>query len=383
LLVAAGLMIRTVGYLRSIDPGFRDPETVLTGRLYVPPFVVQEPERVAQIQRALLGRLAAIPGVEAAGAATAVGTENWVWVNSVHVRERLRPEEAAQPMRRLVWIAGAFLEAMETRLLAGRTFDDGEMEGGRPVALVSAGFAAEFWDDPAKAIGSHVALRRDGSWQEIVGVVEDVRAAGLDAAAPAMVYFPAFSRTLFGEPWVQRDLRFVVKSASRDPSTLGPTLREVGRTAAPGVPLTDIRTAADIVSASMARTTFITTMLTVAGALALFLGGIGVYGVIAYLVALRTRELGLRLALGATTRDVGWLMLRHGGALAIGGVVAGLAVSAAATRVLRAVLVGVQPLDPATYLAVAGGLLACAFLASAIPAVRAARVDPAATLRAE
>ena len=228
-----------------------------------------------------------------------------------------------------------------------------------------------------------------GNWFEIVGVVGDVRDDGVDQDPVDIVYWPMAMRGFWLELtgpdalFLQRSMVYVVRSSRVGTPGFMDQVREAVDKSFPGRPLTRVRTMADLLHDSMARTSFTLVLLGIAAAMALLLGSIGIYGVVSYAVGQRTREIGLRIAMGARPAEVTGMVLRQGLLLALGGVVAGGALAAGATRLMRAILFGVSPLDPVTYGAVGVVLLAIALVATWLPARRAGRVDPMLSLRTE
>jgi len=252
------------------------------------------------------------------------------------------------------------------------------------VVVVSEGFAREYWKDPALAIGRRVRNTPKSPWRTIVGVAGDERDDGVTKAAPTIIYWPAVVR----DQWqpglqVQRSMGYAIRSERSESPTLLKEVQAAVWSVNPSLPLAGVQTLEEIQSDSMAQTSFALVMLSIAAGVALLLGVVGIYGVIAYIAAQRTREIGIRMALGAAQRDVSALFLRHGLMLSAIGIAIGLAGAAALTRLMASMLFGVNPLDWITYVAVAVGLGATALLASYLPAARAARLDPSVALRAD
>jgi len=255
----------------------------------------------------------------------------------------------------------------------------------RPEVIVSENFARESWGSAAAAIGKRIQQFDSTPWQEVVGVVEDVRFEGVDQVAPAIVYWPA----MIDSPYVARTIdasRYVCFVIHTDRAGTQGLLNEIQQavwSVNASLPIASVRTMQEIYGRSMARTSFTLVMLGMAASMALALGIIGIYGVISYAVSQRTREIGIRLALGAQKRELRWMFVRSALVLTGIGVAVGLGAAAALTRLMKSLLFGVSPTDPITYVAIPLLLALSAVLASYLPARRAAAVDPVEALRAE
>jgi MacB-like periplasmic core domain/FtsX-like permease family len=257
----------------------------------------------------------------------------------------------------------------------------------RPVALISENMARELWGTPAAALGKRIhggGLSAETPWREVIGVAEDVRNEGLQKNAPTIVYWPAFMANFYGSPRLAtRAVVFSIRSERAGSESLLKDASQAIWSVNGNLPVFLIRTQQQLYDTSLAATSFTLVMLAIAGAMALLLGIVGIYGVISYVVSQRTREIGIRVALGARQGDVKRMFVRQGLVLASVGILCGLAASAGLTRLMTSLLFGVKPWDPATYTAVPVILVTAAVLASYLPARRAAAVDPAETLRAE
>jgi len=382
LMIGSGLMIRSFQALSAVDPGFRAPEKVQALRLSVPEAEVAEPERVVQLYEEILGRIAALPGVESAALTTSITMDGWDSNDPIFVEDFPPPADQIPPLRRFKWVAPGYLATMGQPLVAGREIGWADVHDRAAVATITENLAREYWPDPAAAIGRRIKPYPTSPWREIVGVVGDIRDDGVGRPATATVYWPMAMNDFF-EPglFAPRTMAFVIRSPRVGAAGFLDEVRRAIWSVNPNLPLAGVETLAEIRERSMARTSFTLVMLAIAAATALLLGGIGIYGVTSYAVAQRRREIGVRMALGARRRDVGGLVLRHGLALAGVGVGAGLAAAFGLTRVMSALLYGVGAVDPATYAAGGAGAVGLALLASWLPARRAAAVDPIETLR--
>jgi hypothetical protein len=273
---------------------------------------------------------------------------------------------------------------MGNRLIAGREFTWTDIYDRRPVAMVSENLARELWQDPQRAIGKQVRENFKGAWREVVGVLNDQHDDGIQEKAPASAYFPLLMNDFEGEAVAEvRTVSYIVRSPLAGAQTLFAGVRQAVWSVNPNLPLADVRTLQEIYDKSLARTSFTLVMLAIAGAMALLIGLVGIYGVISYAVSQRRREIGIRIALGARQDALMRLFLAHGFVLALIGVACGLAVSAVVTRLLGSFLFGVNPLDPLTYATASLALISAAVAASYFPALRAMAVDPVEALRSE
>jgi hypothetical protein len=276
------------------------------------------------------------------------------------------------------------MQTMGNRLVAGRMLTWKDSYDQLLVVAISENLAREFWKEPAAALGRRIRNSPDNPWRTIVGVVADERDDGLAKPAPAIVYWPVLMKQFWDSPvYVQRSLTYAIRTDRVKSPTLVKEIQQAVWSVNGSLPVANVRTLAGIMSASMAQTSFALVMLGIAAGVALMLGIVGIWGVIAYIAAQRTKEIGIRIALGAASRDVTGLFLRQGLLLACSGIAIGMVTAGAATRVMSTLLYGVGALDPLTYVAVAAGLGLTALGASYVPAARAARVDPAEALRRE
>jgi predicted permease len=387
LLVASGLMIRSFVALRAVTPGFTHAERVQTVRISIPAALTPEPERVIRMQAEILQRLAAIPGVTAAGFASAMPMEPEDRNGMVVAVEGKTQPDQMPPNRVIQNISPGLLAAQGTRLLAGRDFTWEDVFNYRRVALVSENMARENWGEPGNALGKRIGLGMDSPWIEVVGVAENVHSDGVDRPAPATVYYrvgveppvrPGGAAAI-----LRRDVTFAIRSERADTEAFVREVMAAVRKVNLSLPLARIRTLNDVYRRSMARTSFALALLGIAGAMALILAIVGVYGVLAYAVGQRRREVSIRLALGAEPGTLQWLFIRKGLILDCVGGVIGLALAGGLSRWISSLLFGITPFDPLTYVA-SGALIAAAVMAASyIPARQAASADPMETLRGE
>jgi predicted permease len=386
LLVSAGLMIRTFRALRTVDPGFTDPQHLQLMRISIPDALVAEPERVLRIQNEILERLSATPGVKSAGLVSEMPMENFDsdW-DCVFAQDKTYPDNVMAPLYLYKYISPGFLQTSGTRLVAGREFTWSDVYGLRPVVMISENLARELWGTPAAAIGKQLREFSSMPWHEVIGVIQDVRERGVQDKAPEIVYWPPMMDYLFGRKTADtvRTVTFVVRSDRAGTEGFLNEVRQAVWSVNSNLPLASVRTMEEVYDKSVARTSFTLVMLGIAGTMALVLGVIGIYGVISYTVSQRKRELGIRLALGAQVGDVLQMVLKQGAKMALVGVAIGLGAAFALTRLMTNLLFGVTAHDPMTFTFVGTLLISVALLACYIPARRAMLVDPIAALRDE
>jgi predicted permease len=386
LLVGSGLMIRSFQALRDVRPGFERPGEVLTVRLTVPEAEVEKPEEVVSMYRRILDRIAAIPGVDSVGLSSSITMDGWDSNDPIWVEDFPVPEGQLPPIRRYKWVSENFFETVGNPILLGRAITWHDIETRAPVVVVSENLAREYWGEPAKALGKRVrqSFGTPGPWREIVGVVGNEHDNGVSEKPPAIIYWPMLVEQFWNqEVMVQRSMAFAIRTRRLGTSTFLDEVRSAVWSVNPNLPLANVRTMEEILESSMARTSFTLTMLGIAAAVALVLGVVGIYGVISYSVAQRTREIGVRMALGAARRDVNRLVLREGVPLIVTGVAVGLLAAFGLTRLMSALLFGVSPVDPVTFASVSLALGAVALVASYLPARRASSLDPTEALRWE
>ena len=387
LLIGSGLMIRTFYMLSRVHPGFQRPDEVQTFRLSIPDSQIKEEVAVVRMHQAIMDKVAAVPGVSSVALASTVTMTGDGWRDPLFAQDRTYTEGQMPPLRLFKFVSPGYVGTMGAALVAGREFTWDDTYQLRPVAMVSESLARELWGQPAAAIGKRIRAYPQGAWREVIGVVTDMREDGLHRKATTTAYWPTmmlhFSPTPDNRNFVTRGLTYVVRS--RRTGTEG-FVGELGRAVwsiNPNLPLAGARTLQEIYDASLARTSFTLVMLAIAGAMALLLGVAGIYGVISYSVSQRTREIGIRIALGAQAPAVRRMFVTHALTLAGIGIAIGMAAAFAMTRLMSTLLFEVSPLDPLTYAMVSLTLIAATTLASYVPAARATAVDPVHALRSE
>ena len=383
LLVSAGLMIRTFQSLRTVEPGFTHAEQLQTMRIAIPQSLIPDPVRVTRIQNDILDKLAAIPGVTSVGFESAMPMEgippDW---DAILIEGQTYSSNEIPPLRLFKNVSPGLFQTAGTRLIAGRDLTWTEVYSQRPVGLVSENLARELWGSPAAAVGKRFQQGLGDRWHEVIGVVQDVRDNGVNEKAPATVYWPPIRvgpRALDAT----RAATFVVRSPRAGTESFLNEIRKAVWSVNASLPVASIRTMREVYDQSLSRTSFTLVMLGIAGAMAMVLGIIGIYGVISYAVSQQRREIGIRLALGVQRGDLTRMFVRYGAVLAGIGVAIGLAAAIGLSRLMSSLLFGISPLDPLTYAAVPLVLVAAVVLASYLPARGASAVDPVEALRAQ
>jgi predicted permease len=384
LLICSGLMIRTFRAMMNVSPGFTSPETVQTFGFYIPDTQIPDssPELVIRMDEAIVQKIASTPGVSSASIGRSVPMDNNNANNPVYVQNRTQEGSEIPPARRFNYVAPGFFSTLGTRLLAGRDFTWTDTYEKRPVVVVSKSFASEYWRRPQDALGQRIRVVSTDPWREIIGVSEDVHYDGVEKPTPSVVYWPLMMDHFAGhEQRLQRATVFVVRSQLAGTQSLMKAIEQRVSMVNPNVPLANSETLGDLYTKSMARTSFTLVMLCVSGGIALLLGTVGIYGVIAYSVSQRTREIGIRMALGAQRGAVVGAFVRQGMWLSVVGIAIGLMIASATMRFLSAILYRVSADDPITYITITGVVAIAALLACYLPSRRAAEVDPVLALR--
>jgi putative ABC transport system permease protein len=373
LLVGAGLLVRSFIALNAVKPGFTHPEQIQTIRLFIPEAQIREPERVAQMQADILHEVAAIPGVTAAGFGTALPLElEYHNGNPVSV-EGKTPVGRIPPNRTIKYVSPGLFAALGTRLIAGRDFAWIDLVSQRRVAIVSENMARENWGDPPDALGERIRIGTDGPWSVVVGVAENVYDDGVDQPPPALVYFPG----------VRRSVSFALRSSRAGTEGLLKEITGKIRALDSSLPLANVRTLSDLNRLAMERRSFALVLLGIAAGMAVTISIIGVYGVLAYAVAQRRKEISIRIAVGAGPRTIKALFLRQGLILTSLGGAIGLVSARGVSHWMASLLFGVKPGDPLTYGVSAAVIVGAALAASYLPSRRAASLHPIEALRSD
>src|SRR5258707_7136627 len=384
LLICSGLMIRTFRAMTKVNPGFSRAAELQTFRISIPEAQIKDAEPVTRMEEEILHKVEAVPGVSSVALATAIPMDNSGWHDPIFVEGRTYTEGELPPLRAFKFVSPGFLTTMGTSLVAGRDFTWTDTYKQLPVAMVSENIAREYLHDPAAALGKRIRVSTKDDWREIVGVVGNVYYDGVSKPATGAAYWPLLLDNFESDTTrASLDVAVVFRTSRAGSESLMAEARKSVWSVNPNLPLANVHTVEYFYKRSMARTSFTLVMLGVAGAMALLLGVVGIYGVIAYSVSQRRREIGIRMALGAQQPTLTGMFVRHGLFLTGIGVVCGLVVAIIIMRLMSTLLFNVNPTDPLTYVAVSAGLIATPFLASYLPSRRAATVDPVEALRAE
>lgn len=386
LLICAGLMIRTFRALVNVNPGFTRPEALQTFRVYVPETQIPDTqdERVIRLEQEILEKLASIPSVSSVAVTSSVPMDGTGYIDPIFARDRTYKEGEIPPVRRFKFVSPGFFATMGMPLIAGRDLTWSDNYEKRPVSIVSENFAREYWRDPTSALGKQIRATTADDWREIVGVVGNIHDEGVDKPEPTAVYWPLIQDRFDGEQeFLQREVVFVLRSPRAGSASFVKEIQRAVWSIDSELPLADPTTEGELYTKSMARTSFTLVMLCVAGGMALILGIVGVYGVISYAVSQRTREIGIRMALGAQRRELTAMFVRQGLWLTGIGIACGVVIAFMAMRLMSSLLFGVSSRDPWTYVGTIACMIAVSWLACYLPSRRAASVDPVNTLRAE
>jgi putative ABC transport system permease protein len=384
LLVGSGLMIRTFVAMRDVAPGFVRPDEVLTMRITIPAALIADPFQVARTHEQIVRRLEAVPGVQSVGVSSSITMDGGSSNDPIFVEDFPRPDGSLPPLRRFKWIGERYFETMGNSVIAGRPITWSDIHNATPVAMVSENFAREFWGEPSKAIGRRIRQNPKNPWREIVGVVGNEQQDGVTQNPPSIIYWPLLLKEFWDNAvYTQRGLGYAIRTSRlQSPGFLTEVQQAVWSVNA-NLPLARVRTLREIYDDSMSQTSFTLVILGIAAGVTLLLGVVGIYGVIAYVVVQRRREIGIRIALGARAIEVQRMFITRGMLVTGVGLLVGAAAAFGVVRFLSAVLFGVSPFDPPTFAAVIAGLATIALVSTWLPARQATKVDPAVALRGE
>jgi len=381
LLVGSGLMVRSSRALRDVRPGFA-PDGVLSLRISIPEAQVKDEEAAARMQQAIQDKVAELPGVTSVGLGTGIPLDGGGWHDPIFAEDRVYTEGQIPALRLFRFVGPGFLKTMGTPVVVGRDLSWRDAYDRLPVAMVSENLARELWGSPTAALGKRIRETSKSAWREVVGVVADVHDEGLDRSAPTIVYWPVLMKDFDGSG-MSRSLALVIRSSRAGSEGFLKELQAAVWAVNSNLPLASVRTLREVYERSMARTSFTMVMLLLTAGMALLLGVVGIYGVTSYAISQRTREIGIRLALGARGPTLTRMVVLEGLKLAALGALCGLGAAFALSRLMAALLFGVGTADPATFVLVAVTLLSAATIASYLPARRVTKVDPVEALRAE
>ena len=384
LLICSGLMIRTFRALIHVDAGYDTSAKIQTVRLGIPEADVPKDDDVLRLQQTIAQKMAAIPGVQSVSFGGSVPMDGNGWHDPVYAQDRNYAGAAMPPLREFVFGAPGYLKTLGIPLIAGRDFTWDELFQKRPVGMVSENFAREYWGSATNALGKHIRVSTKDDWREIVGVIGDVHDDGMNKEAPTVAYWPtSLAHFESDQVSIRRFVVFAIRTSRAGSESLMKDVRQAVWSVDANLPITDVHTQAHYYQKSISRTSFTLVMLGIAAGIALLLGIVGLYGVIAYSASQRTREIGIRIALGAQRNTITAMFVRQGMLLAGGGIMCGLLLAFAATQLLKSLLFHVSPLDPVTYALACVALCGAASLASYLPSRRTSTVNPVDALRAE
>jgi predicted permease len=381
LIVSAGLLIRSFWGLSHVNPGFRVTR-VLSARVTPNESFCDDSRRCVSFYNELVDRIHATAGITSAALINTLPLGGRVAKRALDIENQVTAPGDNPPLFWMDVVTRDYFNVMNIPLVAGRAFTPADASGNSPVVILSATTAHRFWPGQS-VVGTHIRLSSEQEWREVIGVVADVRAYDLQHTVPdwinGTVYLPYNEKaTLEGER-VPSDMTVVVQT-SLDESQMQETLRRTILGLGAEIPVSEIKPMHVVVSESVSTSASTTALFVAFASLALILGAIGIYGVLSFLVSTRTREIGIRMSLGALPRDVVWLILKEGAQFCITGVVLGLGSAFALTRLLSSQLYGVSPADPLTFLGAAFLMILVTLLACYVPTRRAMRVDPMVAL---
>jgi putative ABC transport system permease protein len=378
LLIGCGLMLRAFWKLQEVHTGLR-PDSVITMRVSLPSGTYTDTAKITDFWTRLDGRLTGLPGVQSAALVSGLAPMRPPNMNDTDIEGFVITKDG--PIQNVDFyqaVSKDYFATMGIRLMDGRLFDDRDGKDAPQVVIINKAMAATFWPNQ-NPIGRRIRPGGAKEWCTIIGLVDDVKNAGLDRPAGTELYLPY--RQPAGEG--STDMFVVMRAQGGDPRSLAGEVRQQMNEIDPSLPLADVRLMDDVLSRAQARPRFLTLLLTLFSAVALAIATVGIYGVVSYSVARRTKEFGLRMVLGAQTGDVLGLVMKQGAGMIAIGVGFGLLLAVFFTRLMASLLFGVTPTDLATFASVTAVLFGVALAACYIPARRATKVDPIQTLRYE
>jgi putative ABC transport system permease protein len=376
LLIGSGLLVRSFWALRHVDPGY-STEDIFTFQIAPEGPNLKDGPSFARFDLDFMDRLRALPGVETVGLVENIPLDEGTSPSRFHTEQTANLADGGTLLN-LTFTAGDYYKAMGIRVLRGRVFEQSDHLSSLGNVIVSKTAANLLWPG-SDAIGRRLQRQGDTTWSTVIGVVNDVMQDDFRETPQALVYYPLVGPTPMS--WMESSPAYVVKT--RRAETIAPEVRALVRTVAPSAPMYRIYTMAGLAKDSMVQLSFTMLTLGIASTLALVLGAVGLYGVLSYIVAQRTREIGVRMALGAEASRVRRMVVVQGARVVAVGVVIGIVVALASTRALGSLLFGVQALDAPTFVGMSASMVLIGLLASYVPARRASRVDPMESLRGD
>jgi len=378
LLIGCGLMLRAFWKLQEVHTGL-NADGVITMHVSLPGGIYTDPAKITSFWTRFDERLTRLSSVRSAALVSGLAPMRPPNMNDTDIEGLVKREGG--PIDNVDYyqsVSKDYFSTMGIRLMDGRLFDERDVKGAPDVVIINKTMALTFWPGQ-NPIGRRIRPGESDPWCTIVGVVDDVKNAGLDRPTGTELYVPYRQTQGEGNP----DMYVVMRAQTGDPRSLAGVVREQLNALDPSLPLADVRLMDDVLSKAQSRPRFLTLLLTLFSAVALAIATVGIYGVISYSVARRTKEFGLRIVLGAQGGDVLGLVMKQGAGMVVTGVLAGLAIAFGLTRLMASLLFGVTPTDLSTFASVTVVLAVVALAACYIPARRATRVDPMQTLRYE